>query len=405
MKNLKKNKSCAPLKIAFLGHKNCLERSGGVEVVVYELATRMAAIGHDITCYNRNSRQPCNVIKPKAYKGVRLKYVPTLNKRGLAAATSSICAAVCAAIGRFDVVHFHAEGPAAMCWLPKFFGKKVVVTIHGLDWKREKWGPIAGSYIMLGEKCAVKYADEIIVLSPSMQRYFLNTYGRNTVYIPNGVTKPKIRNVGLIKDKFGLEKEGYILFLGRLVPEKGLTYLIQAFKQVRTSKKLVIAGASSDTDNFVNALKHSAQSDRRIIFTDFVQGQILEELYSNAYIYVLPSDLEGMPLGLLEAMSFGNCCVVSDIPECTGIVGDKALCFHRGNVDELANCLQKLCDEESLVHQYKAQSSDFICSAYNWEDIAAKTIAVYNNQHTTPDWVNSFPEGMHKYADEDFNGQ
>ena len=222
------------------------------------------------------------------------------------------------------MVHIHAEGPAFFCWIPKLFGKRVISTIHGLDWAREKWKFGVGSkFIRQGEKNAVKYADEIIVLSKGVQKYFMDTYGRETHFIPNGVNRPEVREAKLIKDHFGLEKDSYILFLGRLVPEKGIRYLVEAFKNVKTDKKLVIAGGSSDTDSFMEELKELAKDDDRILLTGFVQGAMLDELYSNAYIYTLPSDLEGMPLSLLEAMSYGNCCLVSDIPECAEVVEDK----------------------------------------------------------------------------------
>ena len=205
--------------------------------------------------------------------------------------------------------------------------KKVVqdLTSGGIDWQREKWQSGLGSkFIHQGEKNAAKYADEVIVLSKGVQDYFKETYGRETHFIPNGVNRPQIREASLITDKFGLKKDSYILFLGRLVPEKGIRYLVEAFKNVKTDKKLVIAGGSSDTDSFMEELKELAKGDDRILFTGFVQGAMLDELYSNAYVYTLPSDLEGMPLSLLEAMSYGNCCLVSDIPECAEVVEDKA---------------------------------------------------------------------------------
>ena len=180
------------------------------------------------------------------------------------------------------------------------------------------------------KKNAAKYADEVIVLSKEAQDYFKETYGRETHFIPNGVNRPQIREASLITDKFGLKKDSYILFLGRLVPEKGIRYLVEAFKNVKTDKKLVIAGGSSDTDSFTEELKELAKGDDRILFTGFVQGAMLGELYSNAYIYTLPSDLEGMPLSLLEAMSYGNCCLVSDIPECAEVVEDKYAAGSRG---------------------------------------------------------------------------
>ena len=230
---------------------------------------------------------------------------------------------------------------------------------------------------MLGEKCAVKFADEIIVLSKGVQEYFLDTYGRETRFIPNGVNRPIIRNAEIIKNKFGLEKDSYILFLGRLVPEKGLRYLIKAFKQVDTEKKLVIAGGSSDTDEFTKELKELARDDSRIIFTGFVQGKELDELYSNAYVYTLPSDLEGMPLSLLEAMSYGNCCLVSDIDECASVVEDKAFVFKKSDVTDLQSKLQKACDDKEQVQKYKDEAADYICQKYNWDDVVEKTLNLY----------------------------
>ena len=249
--------------------------------------------------------------------------------------------------------------------------------MHGLDHQRAKWGKLASTYIMMGEKCAVKCADEIIVLSKGVQDYFKETYGRETKFIPNGVNRPVIRKPELIKEKFGLEKDDYILFLGRLVPEKGIAYLIEAFKKVNTDKKLVIAGGSSDTDEFASQLKEMAKDDDRIIFTGFVQGQLLDELYSNAYIYSLPSDLEGMPLSLLEAMSYGNCCLVSDIDECASVVEDKAIVFKKSDVSDLQNKLQEACDNEKQVQKYKDEAADYICGKYNWDDVVKRTLELY----------------------------
>ena len=297
---------------------------------------------------------------------------------GLAAVSSSFFAALCCAFGQYDIVHIHAEGPAFFAWLPKMFGKKVIVTIHGLDWQREKWKSGFGSkFIHQGEKNAVRYADEIIVLSKGVQDYFKNSYGKKTVFIPNGVNRPKKQKAELITEKYGLEKDSYLLFLGRLVPEKGIRYLVEAFKNVKTDKKLVIAGGSSDTDSYMNALKELAKDDDRIIFTGFVQGQILKELYSNAYIYTLPSDLEGMPLSLLEAMSYGNCCLVSNIPECTEVVEDNALVFKKSDINELFAKIQKACDHPEMIMEIKEKATDFICRKYNWDFVTKETMKLY----------------------------
>lgn len=367
------------------GQKRIPSREGGVEIVVEELCTRMVAQGYNVTCYNRGghhvSGSEFDSKRLKEYKGIRLKTVPTIEKKGLAAVSSSFFAALCCAFGKYDIVHIHAEGPAFFAWLPKLFGKKVVVTIHGLDWQREKWKSGFGSkFIHKGEKNAVKYADEIIVLSKGVQEYFLKIYGRETHFISNGVNRPVIEQACLIKEYFGLAKDSYILFLGRLVPEKGIRYLIEAFKQVKTDKKLVVAGGASDTDSFASELKDLAADDKRIIFTGFVQGQLLDELYSNAYVYTLPSDLEGMPLSLLEAMSYGNCCLVSDIPECTEVVEDKALIFKKSDVKDLAEKLQFACDNLEKVKELKLQATDFICNKYSWDRVTEETITLYRNK-------------------------
>ena len=274
------------LRVAMFGQKR-LSREGGIEIVVKELCTRMTRDGCQVTCYNRSGHHVSGAKydRKNEYEGISQKFVPTIEKKGLAAVSSSAFAALYCALGKYDVIHIHAEGPAFFTWLPKLFGKRVVVTIHGIDWQREKWKSGFGSkFIRQGEKNAVKYADEIIVLSKGVKKYFMDTYGRETHFIPNGVNRPEVREAKLITDNFGLEKDSYILFLGRLVPEKGIRYLVEAFKNVKTDKKLVIAGGSSDTDSFMKELKELAKGDDRILFTGFVQGALLDELYSNAAV-------------------------------------------------------------------------------------------------------------------------
>ena len=265
-----------------------------------------------------------------------------------------------------------------MLWLPKLFGKRCVATVHGLDWQREKWkGGFASKYIKFGEKVAVRFADEIIVLSRGVQDYFMQTYGRETRFIPNGVNHPIVHNADLIKQEFGLDKDEYILFLGRIVPEKGLRYLVEAYKELKTDKKLVIAGGASDTDDFMNEIKALADGNERIIFTGFVSGRLLEELYSCAYVYCLPSDLEGMALSLLEAMSYGNCCLVSNIAECVEAVEEKAVVFKKSDGADLREKLQMLCDDSKLIEKYKNEATEFICRKYSWEDVVEKTMELY----------------------------
>lgn len=371
------------MKIAMVGHKRVPSREGGIEIVVEELSTRMVALGHEVTLYNRGghhvSGKEFDGKKLDEYKGVKLVTVPTIEGKGLAALTASFFGAIRSAFGGYDVVHFHAEGPCAFMWIPKMFGKRCVATVHGLDWQRGKWkGGFGSQFIHYGENMAVKKADEIIVLSEGVKEYFQKEYGRETIVIPNGVNKPEVVEAKEIKERWGLEKDSYILFLGRIVPEKGLKYLVEAYEELNADKKLVIAGGASDTDGFVKELKEIGQKSHKdgkeVIFTGFVSGRTLDELYSNCYIYCLPSDLEGMPLSLLEAMSYGDCCVVSDIDECASVVEDKAVVFPKGNVEKLREVLQELCDRPETVEKYKSEAAEFVVRKYSWDDVVERTI-------------------------------
>jgi len=376
-----------PLKIAMIGHKRIPSREGGVEIVVEELSVRLVARGHTVHAYNRkghhvagHSFDGVSNRHLSEYKGIRIITIPTIIPGKLSAEIYSLLAAVRVLFGKYDCVHFHAEGPCAMIWLPHLFGIRTVATIHGLDWQRSKWGGFASRYLKLGEMMAARYADEVIVLSNNLRNYFLETYGRAVWFISNGIQRPESKPARLINEKWGLAKNEYVLFLGRIVPEKGLHYLIDAYRQIPTTKKLVVAGGKSHTGNYMNEIHEQAKGDNRIIFTDFVQGEELQELYSNAYLYVLPSDLEGMPLSLLEGMSFGNCCVVSDIPECTEVVEDKAVVFKKGDVEDLTRRLDWLINNPQVVDQYKADASDFICKKYDWDDVVDRTTELYGKK-------------------------
>lgn len=379
---MKKRLEKEKLNVAMIGHKVVPSRRGGIELVLTTLCPLLVEHGHSVTCFNRFGNEIENeyviTVDDNSYAGVNLKTVCTLNKKGLAAMTSSFSAAICAVLGNYDIVHFHAEGPCVALWIPKLFGKRCIATVHGLDWKREKWSKgFASKYIKFGEKILAKYADEIIVLSRSVQEYFKDTYERDTHFIPNGVLEPIKRDVKTIKEKWNLDGNDYYLCLSRLTEEKGIHYLIEAFKQIKTNKKLVIAGDSSDTDEYVKRLKTLAENNTNIIFTGFVSGHTLDELYSNAYVYILPSNLEGMPLSLLEAMSYGNCVIGSDIPEIVDVIEDKGITFRKSDVDDLRDKLIYVEQNKRVVEKFENQSSHFICRKYNWEEIAAQTIEVY----------------------------
>ncbi|MBR2951325.1 MAG: glycosyltransferase family 4 protein [Lachnospiraceae bacterium] len=364
-----------------IGHKRIPSREGGVEIVVDELSTRMVRMGHKVDAYNRSgyhvSGKEFDENREKTYEGIKIITIPTFKNSSLNAMVYSILASIVITFRRYDVVHYHAEGPCTMLWLPKLLGKRVVATIHGLDWQRSKWGGFATKVLLFGEKMAAKYADEVIVLSENVQQYFREQYGRETLFVANGVNRPKKEEVNLIKEKYGLDKEDYILFLARIVPEKGVHYLIEAFSEIKTDKKLVTAGGISHSLEYMDKIRQMAAKDERIIMTDFVQGKVLAELCSNAYVFVLPSDVEGMAISLLEAMSYGNCCLVSDIRENTEVVVDYAVSFKKSDVDDLKRQLEYLLEHPEVVAAYQENSADYICERYNWDYVVEQTLEIY----------------------------
>lgn len=370
------------MKIAMIGHKRIPSREGGIEIVVEELSTRLIQMGHSVTVYNRKGRhvsdknEDIDVHKLKSYKGIKIVHVPTPANKAMNAIVYSFIATIMALFGNYDVIHFHAEGPCLMLVIPHFFGIRTIATIHGLDWQRSKWGNFASKILKLGEKTAAKYADEVIVLSRNVQQYFKDTYNRETIYIPNGVTKTEFREPDVISKKFGLEKDKYILFLGRIVPEKGITYLLEAFSKIDTDMKLVIAGGKSHTDEYEHQIKMMAKKDKRVILTGFVQGNLFSELYSNTYLYVLPSDVEGMPISLLEAMSFGRRCLVSDIPENKEACKDYALYFEKSNVKDLKRKLESALKNPGLFHT-DYEIMNYCYNRFNWNQVTSASVRLY----------------------------
>lgn len=369
------------LKIAMIGHKRYGSREGGVEVVVTELARRMAALGHEVTCYDRAGSDVMTgdaaETRERVVDGVRVVPVKTIDARGLAAASAAHYATKVAIADKPDVIHYHAEGPCASLSTAHKAGIRTVATIHGLDWQRAKWGRLGSAYIKRGEKAAARCADEIIVLSRSAQEYFQREYGRRTVFIPNGMNPKEPRPADEISKRWGLIEGSYVLFLGRLVPEKRPELLIDAFKQISTDKRLIIAGGGSDTSEYEKALYERAEGDPRVLFTGFVTGEPLAELYSNAFCYVLPSDVEGMPMSLLEAMAYGQACVTSDIPECADVLAGTGATFAHGDAAALRGALEGLLADSERAWELGEAAKKHVTKDYGWDSVVERTLRLY----------------------------
>lgn len=358
------------MKIAMIGHKRIPGREGGIEVVVEELTTRMAKRNHMVTAYNRNKK---NVKKLKEYNKVEIINVPTIEKKSTDAIVYSFIASILCLFKKYDIIHYHGIGPSLMLIIPKIFKKKVVVTVHGLNYKTPKWKGLGAKVMKLGEKVTAKFANTIIVLSKEQQKYFKEKYNRETIYIPNGVTINDINEPNIIKSKWNLEKDKYILFLSRVVPGKGLEYLIDAYKQINTNVQLIIAGGTEYVDDFYDMIVKKVADDKRIKMIGFVKGEEISELYSNARAFIFPSEAEGMPMCLLEALSFNTPCLVSDIPENLNVAFDYVTSFESKNTEDLKIKLEKILNN----NKKSMNSREYIKNEYSWEKIVDDTLNVY----------------------------
>lgn len=364
------------MKIAMIGQKGIPSRTGGVEIHVEELARRLAARGHEVTVYCRKSYT--EGAEP-FHEGIRLRYMPTINTKHLDAITYTFLATVDALLAGQELFHYHALGPSSLSFIPKICGKKVVATVHGLDWKNSKWGRGASLFLKLGELVVTRIPNEVIVVSRNLQSYFEENHHLKTHAIANGVLLPEPSPLELIKEQYGLDSGEFLLFLGRLVPEKGIHYLLDAYLKLDTGKKLVIAGGSSYTDDYVARLKTMAGDDSRIIFTGFVGGRLLEELYTHACLYILPSENEGLPIGLLEAMSYSRCCLVSDIPGNLEVLDNHGYTFASQDAADLKSKLEMLLASPEKVSEIGLQAREHVALHYNWDRIVDETEELYRS--------------------------
>ncbi|MFH0779348.1 MAG: glycosyltransferase family 4 protein [Parcubacteria group bacterium] len=367
------------MKIAFIGQKGIPMTFGGVEKHVERLACGLAKKGHQVFVYTRPWYTPAN---KKNYKGVKLISVRSIKRKNMDAISHVILSTLDAMKKDYDIIHYHGVGPALIAWLPKLFkpSAKVIITFHSIDRRHQKWSLFARIFLHIGEWFSVKFSNETIAVSKLLQIYCKEKYNADTIYIPNGVDIPRLVKPDLIEKQFGLENNNYILFLSRLVKHKGAHYLIEAFNAMKTKKKLVIAGASAFTDSYVAFLKEKADSNPNIIFAGNVAGggKMWQELYSNAYLFVHPSESEGLPIVILEAMSFGKAVLASDIPENMEVLaGGYGFTFHNKKVNDLKKKLKYALECPTLVNRIGLNGREYVRKNYNWKDIVNSVERVY----------------------------
>ena len=360
------------MKISYIVLKG-MPLGGGIEKYTEEVGSRLVQRGHEVIVYVMRHYGA----QEGFYKGMRLRTVPAIKRRSLEKLSATMVATALSSIkDDSDIIHFHAFGPGMFCIVPKVLGKRVVVQGHGLEWKRSRWGPFGRWFLRASERPSVKMPHKVTVVSKVQQRYLKKKYGIESIHIPTGVNPPKIERPDLIK-KYGLHGNDYILFAARLVREKGAHYLIEAYNKLKPPLKLVIAGDAPHEEKYKAELKKLAGDSRNVIFTGFVTGKLLDELFSNCSIFVLPSEIEGLPTALLEAMSYGNCCLVSDIPENLEALNGIGRSFKNGDVNSLAEEINYLIRHPEFVEEIRLKARDYVLTNYSWDSIAERFEAFY----------------------------
>src|ERR1700687_4247419 len=360
------------LSVAFVGGRGVVGTYSGIDTAYGRRGARLAERGHQVTAYCRSYFTP----DVREHRGIRVQRLPCLRTKHLETLSHSMLATLACLWRDFDVVQYHAVGWAPLSPLPRLFGHATVVSVRGLDWQRGQWGFVARGALKLGEWASVRFPTATVVASQALQRHYAESHRRTPICIPNAVVPAQPRPGDRIR-RFGLERDGFLLFAGRLSSQKGAHTLLEALRPLPRRRRLVIAGGTSYSQDYIDALRRDAWED--VLFAGNVDHATMEELLSNCYAYILPSTMEGLSIGLLEALSFGNCIVASDIPANREVIGDAGLTFPPGDVETLRRHLAALIDDPALVEKHRQLAAAHARSQPDWDEVTRRTEALYLN--------------------------
>jgi glycosyltransferase involved in cell wall biosynthesis len=390
------------MKIAVVGAKGLPPKQGGIEHYCAELYPRIVKQGHSVDLFARSSYTDTQSTQSYDFQGVRVQNLPLLEIRGADAFFASALGVLTTSGRRYDIIHFHALGPSLLTALSKVVSKaKIIVTCHGLDWQRSKWGNFESSIILAGEKTAVRFADRIIVVSEALKSYFLQTYSCDTCYIPTAPANyPDSDSNGSYVKALGLVLGRYIVFLGRLVPEKRPDLLIKAFLKLKPQGwKLVLVGGISDTKEFTASLIQTVAANSDIVMAGELSGKRKAEIIRGSGLFVLPSDVEGLPLAMLEAMREGIPVIASDIAPHQQLIGsDRGILFCAGNTDACTDALNWAISHSQEIKKLAANAQDHVQIHYNWERISAQHLRLYQDLLKSSQYKTGFKRNAKTYT-------
>jgi len=365
------------IKISMVGIRGLPPRYGGSETCVDELCRRLH-FNNDIIVFCRK-HSILNGQRLREYNGASLVYLPSINNKNLDTITHSFLSILYILFNNTsDIIHFHGAGNSLLFPLLFFSKKKVVITVDGADWERKKWNIIARLFLKMSAFFAVRFGDVIVADSPIAENIYkkrFQNYKEKILYIPYGANIEKIEEDKEILEKYNLKKNNYILFVGRLIPEKGVHYLIDAFKKVSTNLNLVIVGDSEYDKEYVKELKN--RSDNRIIFTSYIFGNKFKTILKNCLFYVQPSEVEGTSPILLTAMAFGKCVIVNGIPENISTIGEAGIYYKKNDIDDLKNKIELLLSRRSLIERYGSKALKRVIKNYSWDKISSDYEKIY----------------------------
>ena len=360
------------MKISVLGTRGVPANYSGLETAVERIGERLARKGHEIAVYCRTHNI---TIDADTYKGMQLVKLPSINNKYLDTLSHTFLSLLHVFTHRPDLVHLYGVGNSVFLIPLRLLRRPVIISVDALDWQRKKWNRFAAFCLRSSAGVAVQFSDQYIVDSREVAKYYIERYDKPPVYIAYGADTPEPTNDDGSVEEYGLETRKYILFVGRLVREKGVHHLIKAFEMTDTDLQLAIVGDNPHNRTYVESLK--ATTDPRIRFLGFVYGKGYQRLCNNAYLYVQPSDVEGTSPALLGAMGFANCVVVSDIPENLETIGDAGVSFERGNPLSLKEQLETLIGQPQLVREYGQRARARVESVYSWDRIAEDVERLY----------------------------